>query len=103
MKRIQDWFRSVADVGRQRIEINRLNKEVIDQRQALDIAAQVITRRDYSISKLEDELITTSKYLSQTREEAYRAEQCLTGIKAFARNTEYLQVRRVLLTMIGER
>jgi hypothetical protein len=103
MKRVTDWFRNVADVGRWRIEINRLNKEVIEQRQSLDVCAQLISHRDYRITQLEHELAKAYKCLGQTREEAYRAEQCLTGIKAFARNTEYMQVRRVLLTMIGER
>lgn len=101
--RIKDWFRAVADVGHQRIEINRLNGQLIEERFKLNVAAQTISRRDYALKDLTAKLAAKENSLAQTREESLRAEQILTGIEAFARNTEYLQVRRVLLTMLGER
>jgi uncharacterized protein (DUF3084 family) len=103
MNRIKDWFRAVADVGRQRIEINRLNVELLDQRADLNAAAQTVSRRDFTIKHLTAEISDADNIMARQREELLRTEQVLTGIKTFARTTEYLQVKRVLLTMIGER
>jgi hypothetical protein len=86
---LSDARRLAVDLNKQTLENYRLNRQIENFK---------ATQRVMSVSY--DEL---AREYAQLKDESFRAEQVLTAIKAFARNTPYRQAARVLLTMLDGR